>query len=314
MASFSVGEALGSGFGLIKRYPLSVLMWGVAYFVISVLPVLLMWLVAGPQLMDFIGAAISAGPNHEPDIGLLTAMSSQLQLVQPVSILCTLLASGVLNAAIFRAVLEPSNRGFFFLRIGMDEFWQALVSLCVVILVFIATIAIALAAAAVGAVLYFALDAAGGGALHLVSIGVPVLLAIVAVIWVSLRFSLAAPATFATRSFQLFESWTLTKGHTGGLFGLALLLLLVFIALYIVAIVLFGIAAAATGVGIAMNEAALRSFFEQNPERILAAVAPMIVVISLVSMLISGAYYAVVIAPWASVYRQLVGDRTPAQD
>jgi len=312
MASFSIGEALGSGFGIIKRHPLAVLAWGIVYFIISMMPLLLMWSLVGGDFMDAVRSGGSADPSA--DIATMTAFSTKMQMIQPLSILASLLAAGVLNAAIFRAVLTPQDKGFLYMKLGKAEFWQALISLCVGILLFIAFLAVAMVGGILGAIVWFVGEAAGGAVVQGVGITLVVLAAIAAMIWIALRFALAAPATFATGQFQLFESWTLTKGHTGRLFGLALVLLAVIIVMYVIVIAIVAVLAGIMGLGIGLNEDAFRSFFERGPETVMMTILPFILIMSLVSALIAGAYYAILLAPWASVYRQLVPARSPAEE
>jgi hypothetical protein len=312
MASFSIGEALGSGFGLIRRHPLAVLAWGIVYFAITLLPFVLMWGLIGGDIMEAVRNPPVTGAG-DPTAEMM-ALSSKMQLVQPLSILCSLLAAGVLNAAIFRAVLRPRDKGFLYMKLGKDEFWQALISLCIAILLFIAFLAVALVGGIVGGIVWFVGDAAGGAVVQGVGISLVVLAVVAAMIWIGLRFSMAAPATFATGSFQLFESWTLTKGQGARLFGLALVLFVVIIVMYIVLIAIIGIVAAIMGVSIGLNEDAFRSFFEQGPETVMMTLIPLFVIMALISALISGAYYAILMAPWASVYRQLVPATSAAEE
>lgn len=300
MASFSIGEALGSGFGVIKRNPVAVVAWGIVYTIISFLPLILMWFVAGPELRDLFATAGSGQPpTASPEF---MALNAKLSIVQPLSILASILAAALLNAAIYRAVLRPQDKGFLYMKLGQDELWQGLIALCLGILMIMIVIAISIIAAAIGVVIWFAGEAAGGGAVHVIGFILLGLAVFAAIIWIALRFSLAGPATFATRSFQLFESWTLTKGQTGGLFGLALLLILVGIAIYIVMALIFGVAFVATGVTAAMNPTALEN---ADPAAILAMFMPFIIVVCVLSALLTGALYTLFMAPWASAYRQL---------
>ena len=74
------------------------------------------------------------------------------------------------------------------------------------------------------------------------------LIAVVVLVWLGLRLSMAAPMTFVDRQFRLFESWSLTRGSAWRLLGVAVLsLLMVFVLELVVAGVVLGAMFAAAG-------------------------------------------------------------------
>jgi len=161
---------------------------------------------------------------------------------------------------------------------------------------------------AVGMAIFFAAGQGAGGALAGVVVGFA---ALVLFLWLALRFSLAGPATYATGTFQLFESWTLTKGNGWALVGLALLLGLTILAIEIVIGLAMVFAIIGAGTLESLSPEGIEDFFSQPFETWSVQILPWIVGASLIGALLTGALYTFLYAPFASVYRQLAGE-TPA--
>lgn len=228
MASFSIGEALGSGFRVLGRKPAIALVWGLAYLVIAVGPIVLLGLMMIPGIV----AAAQGGDAAES--AAVMSMLGPIIAFYPISILASLTAQAVLMGGAYRAVLEPEASRFAYLRLSGQELWLALVNIVMAfvlgigaLILLIPFMGLAGAAAMSGA----STSVQGGAAVVAVlalAIGVAVL------IWVAVRLSLAFPMTFAHRTFRLFESWKLTKGNTLRLLGLYICVGLVVMAVYLV--------------------------------------------------------------------------------
>lgn len=320
MASFSIGEAYGAGLGLIARRPLSVLVWGLVVSVLRLLPVVLMISIAGPGIVEawgeFVANAASGGDPQDGMRKFEQAMQG-LNAFQALEWLAGILAVGLMHAAIFRAMIRPADGGLFGLKLGMDEVWQALVYFCAVILIVIFSILILLVGAALGGIVYLLGEAVGsplGGWITAFGMIAVALSCVIGIIWICLRFSLAGPATFAEGSFQFFESWTLTKGQSWPLLGLALLLGL---TLFIVEMIIGGIflvAFVSAGALESFSPESIEAFFSQPFETWIGQLAPWLIGSTLVGALLSGAFYAFMLAPFASVYSQLTAGAAPAQE
>ena len=174
MTDFRFGPAFASGFRLIRRNPLAVGVWGLAYGLMVGLPP---WL--APMAMGDQPAAVVA-------------------MVRGVFILTMLLGAATLvSAAVYRAVLAPETGRFFHLRLGKAELLH-LLTVAVVLLGFIlAMVGVALAA-------YFTLGPSQ--AFRLAGAAASILL-----LFVSPRVLAAGPITVAEGRFALVRAWRLTR-------------------------------------------------------------------------------------------------------
>ena len=318
MNSFSIGEAYGAGFSLIGRRPFAVLAWGVVGSVLQLLPTVLMLAIAGPGLMEAWGGLVAGSVSgDDPQAGLreFERAMQGMNAFQALDWLFSILAAAIMHAAIFRAMPRPEDGGVLGLKLGMDEVWQGLVHVCAMILIFIFAFLTVLVALALGGIVYLAGEAAGsplGGWIKGIGIFAVIVACVVTIIWICLRFALAGPATYAERSFQFFESWTLTKGQSWPLLGLALLLGLTMFAIQLVlmAVLIGGLVAAGT-MG-SFSPEAIEAFFSRPFETWIVELAPWMIAIALIGALLNGAFYTILMAPFASVYRQLTRDQAAA--
>src|SRR5205809_7921799 len=123
MASFSVGEAIGAGFRILRRTPWVVVAWGLVYLVLSLPMVFLLGRVMPAMIDHYQAMARAAG-------GKAAAVPPELPTsafaLQPVTWLTSLIAGAVIVGAIYRAVLEPEARRFAYLRLSRQELWLGL--------------------------------------------------------------------------------------------------------------------------------------------------------------------------------------------
>lgn len=290
MAEISIGEAAGAGLRLLRREPMAVLGWAVLNLAVSVVLLAMMGGMIG-QI-----AAVAARP--EPDPADLVGLQMRMMGLQPLATLGGIALQTVVMGAVFRAVLQPEERRWAYLRLSTQELWLGLVAVVIsfgvgfgVMLVILPLAGIA---AFVGVLFRETL-----GVWPLVVIGLVALLAIVsAVVWMLLRLCMAYPMSFSDRNFRLFESWPLTRGHAGSLFLVFLLTILAALAVQIVG---FLIGASAVAASIAPNWRALAG----DPFILLRAAGPLIALFVVVNSLASALAAAITIAPLADAYRQL---------
>ncbi len=316
MATFSVGEALGSGFKLIGRRPFSVFAWGLAYLILAVAPVLLAFGALAPDWIALMHQSMSAAlvhPGAPPDMTAMAPMQAKMMTLEPVIVLVPLVGRVVVMGAVFRAVLEPRNSGFAFLRIGMKEVWLFLLTFAVGILAAIYMVVAILGGIAIGGALGAALAAAHVEKLWIIWVEAVLCLALVVVsVWIFLRLSMAFPMTFAEREFRLFESWKLTRGNGWRLLGLAILLVIVAMLIEVVIAAIVGAVAMAAGGSFFHDPSRVHAFFGRPLQVWAREAAPWIALAALVFTYLIGVVSTIFLAPWASAYRQLTATAAAA--
>ncbi|AYG95966.1 hypothetical protein D8I30_12865 [Brevundimonas naejangsanensis] len=208
--TISIGDALMTGFELIRRRPLDVWVWGA----LTASPLLLFfWMIL--NMVGAIPLAEMAGDTPDPQFLLAFA---RVQALSGLVNILQLVVYVVVVGAVCRAVLKPdAPRGRFFgLKIGMDEARVAVTLVAIVVAFYAAAFLIVLLAFAFGALLWMASEAAAVG------LGIVAGLAgLVAVVWLGLRACLIIPASVALDDFAFVQGWSLTRGHVAHLLGLA---------------------------------------------------------------------------------------------
>jgi hypothetical protein len=300
MADFSSGEAITSGFRIIRRKPGAVLLWGLVYVLLAIVPQLL---TMGPMLPDILAAYREALQNAQAGGASGAATPEMLKLqqemgsFQPLQLALSVISFAIVYSAVYRAVLEPAKSAFGYLRLGKQELWVGL-TLVAFYALFILTgvVAVVLVGVVAGAVGGGA-SWGGGLAVFLAACGAAALL-----IWVCLRLSLALPMTFAEGRFRLLESWGLTRGLGWKLFGVALALACIIVALeFILLLVAFSIAGA-LGAGQAQ---AFQAFLEHPPADWASRAVPVLIGVCAFYALLMGLIFAIMTAPFAAIYREL---------
>jgi hypothetical protein len=282
MKAFSVEKALGAGFGLIKREPLAVLMWGVAYVVMTVV---IQAIALGPALGAVLTGVLSDPEDAEAAVE--QAMQANALITFPLIFLLSIGAYAILYGAIARAELHPEDRRFFFLRLSKRELWLALSYLALTVL---AVLAIVVACIPVFLIVRVVSIGEGQGMLASgLLVGVP---ALVGLLYLGARLSMTWLMAFEEERFVLFDSWALTRGQGWRLvvLTLALMFLLiiatigVFLAFLVVGGILAFVAKSAGAAGAVLG--------------VLAIIAAVVAYVALF-----GAMYAVLLAPYIEAYR-----------
>lgn len=300
MEGLSVSEAIGSGFGVIRRAPWSVVAWAVAMLVVTI-PQLFLVGSAAPDLIGLYQRA-STHAGGPPDPVPMFALQQKMAGLQVVVMVTSIVEIVVLTGAIFRAVLEPSARRWAYLRLGVQELWLGLAGGVFYILMMLM---ILVAAFAIGVGYAFANMASagsrsGGGLPFVIVVGAT----IVAALWVLLRLSLAPVMSFAERRFVFFESWALTRGKVLKIFLIWLALMVIVWLIELVLMAVFGLGLfGALGFDI-------RSLAAEPPAEAFRRLVPLFIVLGPIVLLAGTAMQAVLIAPQADIYRQLSAQPT----
>jgi len=295
---FSIGEALGDGFRLAGRRPLSVFAWGL----LMLIPALIPLLIVGPALMDLPWAELAAdsGPSDSAAFNDYIVRSNVASLL---SNALQLLVGGMLGAAVYRLVLDPARgRGRpFGLGLGMDELRVVVGYLALFVGVMVVMAALILIAVGVGLAFWPMLSDAG----RAWAVFALIFVSLIALLVVYARVCLIPPAFVAMGDFEFGAGWRLGAGQTG---RLILMTLVIWLLSIVIALMAYAVLAAvgfglwtALGLGAALPQspAEMIDFVSSNPR--LAWLGVLILPLSWVYGLLG----VVSMAPYASAVRQL---------
>jgi hypothetical protein len=283
MGDFSVERALGAGFSLIKRRPLALLAWAATYFVVGLLPTSFLWAKLMPAILAQ-AAQRAADPQALAAFGGISGWT-------PVLWLLSVVLASVLYGAVYRAVLEPEDDKYLYLRLSARELWLGLTLLALLVVFCVGLV-----------ILGVALTVVARTAPGIVSF-VAVIAAIVGVVWLVLRTSLTTPMAFAERRFVFADAWHLTQGHALKLFGVSVALVVIIIMMELVILVPIGLAFGLSG--------AWRQVMNADPAHFIAQGGPWLLLGGVLLSLFAALLYAVIAAPWASIYQQVTAGGLP---
>jgi hypothetical protein len=295
MAKLDIGATAFAGFRLIARNPLAPLVWGLVRTVLVIGPALLMIPVFGDltAMLQKVGAG-----GAQPTLEELTQFQARFGGVGPLSWLLGLAAGALITGAIFRAVLQPEEKRFFFLRFGMGE-----LMLAVLTLVFAIGLAVT---AGMGGLVLAIVAAVAGSSSPAIGIGIAVVggFALLGVlVWACVRLSMAGPMSFRRKTLFLFESWAMTRGNSGRIFLVALILL---VMVWIVEAILLAVLMAVVGARLAAMGMDIADARNAVPIMMaLSSMLPTLLGLGAVSALASGYISAILLAPLAEASRVL---------
>jgi hypothetical protein len=288
MDRFSPSDAALEGFRLTRERPLTILAWTGYYFLGLTILFFAMFAVLGPSFRDML----ERGDTSEVDaMSAILAKSPQLG---PILILAVFF-NAIMVSGVFRLVLRPEDRGWAWLRVGMDELRLTLVVLFLPLFIAAAVafidFAVVMVAQMTGAARYAPVIVAA--------------LALCITLWIGVRLSLAAPATFVRRKISIGESWRITRGHFWSLSGMIVLSIIFWImVLLLIVVVGYAVVALAGGVD------AMENLQSMTPATVFALVFTYFVQILLLPVL----QIVMIGGPLAIAYRRIsgMGDPDPA--
>lgn len=289
--SFSATEAAFEGFRVVRRHPMTALIWGLAYLVLYVATFGLgagQWaaIMASAQTLEQ-----SSNPSPEEMMALGRAYMGLLIWLAPLG----LVIGAVLSAAVARAVLRPAESALGYLRLGMDE-----------VRVLGVTLAITVILGLLGGVLLtivltvFGLGIASGQAVMYLIALILGLGGAALVIWLSVKLCLAVPMTIDRGKFTLFESFKATNGQFWPLLGMTIIALIMSLIVSILGTIISAGTDLATG-GISV----LAGMDGLSTLDVLARAWPAILVWSVVNALMSALQLAVLYAPFSAAWQGL---------
>jgi hypothetical protein len=222
----SVGAIIAGGFGVLRRRPLAVLVWGLIYAAVMV-----GMMFAMRPFFAMQASAMQPGGDPQAALANIGAMMGRIFLME----VLILIVFTVLMTAAQRTVLRPAESGFASIRLGMDEVRMFALTLLLFIGSYIGFVVLAMILALVAALL----AAAAGIGVTGIAMFVAMLVALALFIWLEVRLCLAFPLTLLRRKIIIGESWRLTRGRFWTLFA-------AFLVLFVALLVLWAIVAALT--------------------------------------------------------------------
>jgi len=284
MAGFSIQDAALSGFAAVRTHPRALLVWTPFAFLLSVLTQVL-FIRLGGQEVDW--SVLSQDPAQ------ITAIAEKMLPVSAAFMAIGLVTNAIIQAAMMRLMLRPSASRFGYVRLGADELRQlglGLVALAVVVGGYL--ICAVVVSVVAGALLTVAKP------LGVLAFTAGLTGAIVALIAVGVRLSLAIPLTFASARVDLFGSWRLTRGLFWPILGTYVLVVVLFLVVRVFAtILIFGLGGLALGHEMAALEA--------MPTSIAECFTPLRLIMALFGAFVTALTWPVVITPSARIYQSL---------
>ena len=294
--AFSASDAAFEGFRIVRRRPLSVLVWALAYVVFFAVGFLLVGQ-SVISVMTQIEALEQAGgsPTMTDFAPIMGAYGTIFGVAWPLSILL----GTVLSTAIARAVVRPKDSALGYLRLGIDEMrvLGAMVVQFLLLMVYYAVVG----GVCVGLGFYAHSSGQGWAWLACVLVG---LTGFLALIWLIVRLSLTVPIIVAEGRFTLFGSMPVTRGRFWPLLGMALLAgIMSIVVAFLGGLIAMPIALLTGGPLVAQLETV-----DGLPTiEILMRLAPALIATGVFNAIVSALQLAILYAPFAEAYRQIKG-------
>lgn len=290
--AFSATDAVFEGFRVVRRHPMALVFWALAYGLVLAV---IMGLFAGPiaEFMATTERLQGADPDPAEVQALGMAYLQFMALVVPIG----LLFGAVLNAAVARAVLRPDQKAFGYMRLGADE-----------VRVLAVTVALAVMFGVGGFVAVGVVGVAAGLA-GAANVGLGILVGLIlglgaaaGLAFIAVRLSLAVPITLAEKRIAILDSFALTRGHFWALFGMAIL---AFIMTMLVSLLSTIVALPVTLVTGGLE--GLAAYDGQSTAEILSQAGPAIAIWVVLNAIFSALQLAVLYAPFSAAYIALTG-------
>ena len=296
MAEFSATDAALNGFRVVWERPISVIFWAVLQFAFSLGLSAFTAVSAGPAFTKFAGLNLQS--TNDPT--LVLDLFRQVAPTYVVLLAAVLVLYSVIWAAMNRAVLRPTDKGFGYLRLSTDELRQ--LGLFALLFALAAVVYIGVVLVGMVLVMIVAVAAGGGagvGAAALVVAIIPLLLCVF--VYLGVRFSLASPLTFASHRIDLFGSWRLTRGRFWPLLGTYFIAFVLYVVVLLLtfAIAITAMALAGGGIG------ALAALGQPDLASLDAVLKPGRIAYFAVSAVGAALAWPVIMTPPAAVFRAL---------
>ncbi|UDF02721.1 hypothetical protein [Asticcacaulis sp. AND118] len=283
------------GIEIIRKHPLAVALWGVVLVVIGFATSVLTVLVAGPAIARLQGMEQSPPDDPMAVFGSL----GELAPVWLISFIVGMLASAIIQCAVFRSQLQPEARGLGFMRLGGAEIRQVFVTILWALAFLLFYILFIIVFGIIIAVINGVLQ--GGFIGGLISF-VLIVVAFIAFLYVLGRWSLVMAQSYAEQKIDIFGSLKLTKGKGWVLLGGYLLLGLVICAIMFVIYGVLLVLTIGTGSDIL---SAMRQMSQPDMGSLEILLTPLFIFQTVLSGFLNAGFYAMVNGAALSAYRTL---------
>jgi hypothetical protein len=281
-SDFSWSSAVLAGFGVLRREPGVLLLWGLVGVMFGL----------ADQVIG-VNAEILRTSGQPP-----TLIVPMLTLARGVIVV---VAMAIFSAAAYRAVLQPNGDTRRRMRFGSDEIRLTLLWLLQGVLLLALTIAAAVPAFA------FSTMTANKDPMVTGIVGTAIAAGtLIAWIILLVRLSLAAPMAVAEGRWSGPAAWRLTRGHAWKIAGVYVPLLIGWVVVFAAWDTLYGLAAAALHLEFSADRVKVG-------HSIADVLKPVQLVFTVVSEGLSAVAAAVLFAPAAFIYRALKGDEPDDQ-
>lgn len=310
--AFSATDAALEGFRIARAKPRAMLIWALASLMISLAGSVGMVTLFGGLMTRF--ASMDETPPSDP--AQIFSLMGQMALLYLFLIPLLLFIFAIFTAAVYRAVFKPDEDRLGYLRLGGDEWRQAVVMLVLGLLGLVATVVVIFVLALLLGVLGAATGAIGDGSAPGFGFFIGIILLYIGMIAVSVafwvKFSFAGPMTFVDRRIRIFQSWKATNGYFWPLFGTYLLAFILGLLVSLLGGVISFAAMAALGASTSGGFMEMMQSMEGDFSSLSAYFTPPIIANMIVNAFFSALTYAIFLAPPAVAYRDIMGPRGPA--
>ena len=290
--TFSASEAAFEGFRIVRRRPLAVLAWALAYIAFFGVG----FLIVGKPVIAMMQQVEVLEGVAQPTMAQVAPMLQGYGLILGVIWPLSMVLSAMLSTAIARSVLQPKNSRFGYLRLGKDE----LRVLGATIVLFVLLGVYYFVAAMVCVMLGVAAHLTGQGWLWIFVV-LAVFAALGGLIWLAVRLSLLVPLTLAENRFSLFGSFALTKGRFWPLLGMAVLAVVMAIVVSLLGMI----------IGLPLRLSLMGPFAEVASSGdiwpLIQQHIGLIIAWVIINALLSALQVAIMQAPFAAAYRDIKG-------